>query len=142
MTTRTVVFDSPFLIGFENTRMIIERAAKADAETYPRYNVEQVNETTLRISLAVAGFRPNQLQVTVQDGQIVVIGRREADRAEAAPETYLHRGIAARGFQRTFVLADGMEVVGAMLEHGLLHIDVNRPQPKPEVTNIPIRMAG
>ncbi len=140
MTTRTLVFDSPFLLGFEHTRALVERAAKAGAEGYPPYNVEQLADDRLRISLAVAGFTPDQLQITLEDRQLVVIGRR--DGSDAAQNAYLHRGIAARGFQRTFILADGMEVEDASLEHGLLHIDVIRPEPERQVRNIPIRTAG
>ncbi len=141
MTTRTIVFDSPFLLGFEQTRALIERATKAAAETYPPYNVEQLSDDRLRITLAVAGFAPEQLQVTVEGNQLVVAGRREADADRADGSGYLHRGIAARGFMRTFVLADGMEVDAATLEHGLLHVDVARPEPEVLVKRIPIRTA-
>ena len=138
---RPPMFDSPFLLGFEHTRILIERAAKAAAEAYPPYNVEQTDAGGVRISLAVAGFSPDQLQVTVEDRQLVVAGRREpADGREGA--AFLHRGIAARSFIRSFVLADGMEVVGAVLEHGLLHVDVARPEPKVSIKHIPIRTAG
>jgi HSP20 family molecular chaperone IbpA len=140
MTTRTIVFDSPFLLGFEQTRALIERAAKAASEGYPPYNVEQVSADRVRIPMAVAGFSPEQLEVTVEDNQLLVAGRRDADGRDGA--AYLHRGIAARGFQRTFVLADGMEVEGALLEHGLLHLDVVRPEPARSVKSIPIRTAG
>lgn len=134
---RPLLFDSPFLLGFEHTRTLIERAAKAAAESYPPYNVEALDEARVRISLAVAGFTPDQLSVTLEGGQLVVRGEREgADRA------YLHRGIAARGFTRTFVLAEGLEVEGAVLEHGLLHIEVVRPEPTLAVRQIPIRTAG
>ncbi len=137
MTTRTILFDSPFLLGFEHTRALIERAAKAAADSYPPYNVEQTGETRVCITLAVAGFSPEQLSVTVEDNQLVICGRREGDgRNESA---YLHRGIAARGFMRNFVLADGMEVEGATLEHGLLHIDVVRVEPLRQVVKIAIR---
>lgn len=128
MTTRTLVFDSPFVLGFEHTRMLIERVARADAEAYPRYNVEQLDDDSFRISLAVAGFTKDHLQVTVQDKQLVVVGRRDEASASLA-STYLHRGIAARAFQRTFVLADGMEVGAAVLEDGLLQIDISGPKP-------------
>src|SRR6478609_12160043 len=107
---RSVLFDSPFLLGFEHTRALIERAAKAAAESYPPYNVEQLEDGGVRITLAVAGFSADQLQVNVEDGQLIVAGRREADGRESKDGAYLHRGIAARGFVRTFVLADGMEV--------------------------------
>ena len=138
--TRPLLFDSPFLLGFEHTRTLIERAAKAAAEAYPPYTVEQNDEGGVRISLAVAGFSPDQLQVTVEDRQLVVAGRREGENRDGA--AFLHRGIAARSFIRSFVLADGMEVVGAVLEHGLLHVDVARPEPKTLVRQIPIRTAG
>jgi HSP20 family molecular chaperone IbpA len=132
-----MLFDSPFLLGFEHTRDLIDRAAKAAAESYPPYNVEALDDSRVRISLAVAGFTPDQLSVTVEGGQLVIRGDREAgDRA------YLHRGIAARGFTRTFVLADGLEVEGATLEHGLLHVEVVRPEPRLKVKQIPIRTAG
>ena len=142
MTTpaRTLVFDSPFLLGFEQTRALIERAAKAAPEGYPPYNVEQIAADRMRITMAVAGFSPDQLQVTVEDNQLLVAGRREPEGRDGS--AYLHRGIAARGFQRTFILADGMEVEGALLEHGLLHLDLVRPEPERSVKSIPIRTAG
>ena len=135
---RSILFDSPFLLGFEHTRNLIERAAKAAAESYPPYNVEDRGDGGLRITLAVAGFSPDQLEVTVEDRQLVVTGRR--DGGGAKPEdAFLHRGIAARGFIRCFVLADGMEVEGALLEHGLLHIDLARPEPEKRMVKVPIR---
>jgi HSP20 family molecular chaperone IbpA len=138
---RSPIFDSPFLLGFEHTRGLIERAAKAAAESYPPYNVEDLGEGALRITLAVAGFSPDQLQVTVEDRQLVVAGKREGAGAGRADEAFLHRGIASRGFVRSFVLADGMVVQGASLEHGLLHIDLARPEPETRVQSIPIRIA-
>ena len=137
---RSIVFDSPFLLGFEHTRALIERAAKAAAESYPPYNVEARGDGGLRITLAVAGFSPEQLQVSVEDRQLTVTGKR--DGGARPEEAYLHRGIAARGFVRSFVLADGMEVEGALLEHGLLHIDLVRPEPERLVKQIPIKTAG
>lgn len=144
MTTRTILFDSPFLLGFEHTRALVERAAKASAEGYPPYNVqslpgEEAGNAGVRITLAVAGFTPEQLAVTVEDRQLTVAGRKDGD-GEA--RSFLHRGIAARNFSRTFVLADGMEVCGATVEHGLLHVDVVRPEPQRQVKSIPIRSAG
>jgi len=135
---RSILFDSPFLLGFEHTRSLIERAAKAAAESYPPYNVEDRGDGGLRISLAVAGFSPDQLEVTIEDRQLVVAGRRDGNAARAE-DAFLHRGIAARGFIRSFVLADGMEVEGALLEHGLLHIDLARPEPEKRVVKVPIR---
>ena len=139
MTTRTILFDSPYLLGFEHTRALIERAAKASAEGYPPYNVQALDDDGVRISLAVAGFTPDQLSVTVEDRQLTVAGRKDADGED---RSFLHRGIAARNFSRTFVLADGMEVKGATVEHGLLHIDVVRPEPERKVKTIPIRSVG
>lgn len=138
--TRSIVFDSPFLLGFEHTRNLIERAAKAASEGYPPYNVEDRGDGALRITLAVAGFTPETLQVTVEDRQLTVAGRRED--AAKGEDAYLHRGIAARGFVRSFVLADGVQVDRALLEHGLLHIDLSRPEPEKHVKQIPIQTAG
>jgi HSP20 family molecular chaperone IbpA len=138
---RSILFDSPYLLGFEHTRSLIERAAKAAAESYPPYNVEDRGDGSLRITLAVAGFTPDQLAVTVEDRQLTVAGKRDGDGSKPE-EAFLHRGIAARGFIRTFVLADGMVVDGATLEHGLLHIDLARPEPEARIHKIPIRTAG
>ncbi|MDZ4362638.1 Hsp20 family protein [Brevundimonas sp.] len=140
MTTRTLLFDSPFLLGFDHTRALIDRAAKAAAESYPPYNVEQRGSHAVRITLAVAGFAPEDLAVTLEGRQLVVAGKREAagKGPEADPAAFLHRGIAARGFVRTFVLADGLEVEGASLEHGLLHVDLTRPDDVQTVRRIPI----
>lgn len=140
MTTRTLLFDSPFLLGFDHTRSLIERAAKAAGEGYPPYNVEARDGGGVRITLAVAGFSPEQLFVQVEDRQLTIAGRR--GEGEGQDKAYLHRGIAARGFVRAFVLADGMEVEAAILEHGLLHVDLARPQPERQVRTIPIRTAG
>lgn len=135
MTTRTVLFDSPFLLGFDQTRALIDRAAKAAAESYPPYNVEQLGESAVRISLAVAGFSPDDLAITIEGRQLTIAGKREG----ASPDqAFLHRGIAARGFVRSFVLADGLEVEGARLEHGLLHVDLLRPDNVEPVRRIPI----
>jgi len=136
---RAILFDSPFLLGFDHTRDLIERAAKAANEGYPPYNVEERGGGRVRITLAVAGFTPAQLQVTVEASQLTILGKREDGEGERA---FLHRGIAARGFVRSFVLADGMEVEGAELEHGLLHIDLHRPEPERNVRQIPIRTVG
>ena len=136
---RTLLFDSPFLLGFDHTRALIERAAKAAGEGYPPYNVEELGEGRVRITLAVAGFAAAQLEVTLEDNQLNIHGKRDGGEGERA---FLHRGIAARGFVRSFILADGMEVEGASLEHGLLHIDLFRPEPEKKVKQIPIRTAG
>jgi HSP20 family molecular chaperone IbpA len=139
---RAILFDSPFLLGFEHTRALIERAAKAASESYPPYNVEDTGDGRVRITLAVAGFPPEQLHVVVEDNQLTVAGRRDGEAKDPDDRAYLHRGIAARGFLRTFVLADGMEVADAILEHGLLHIDLVQPEPAKRTKRIPIRTAG
>ena len=135
MTTRTVLFDSPFLLGFDQTRALIDRAAKAAAESYPPYNVEQLGDNAVRISLAVAGFSPDDLAITIEGRQLIIAGKRESVSPDQA---FLHRGIAARGFVRSFVLADGLEVEGARLEHGLLHVDLLRPENLEPIRRIPI----
>jgi HSP20 family molecular chaperone IbpA len=136
MTSRPVLFDSPFLLGFDQTRALIDRAAKAAAESYPPYNVEQIGEHAVRISLAVAGFAPTDLAITIEGRQLTIAGKREG----APEQAFLHRGIAARSFVRSFVLADGLEVEGAALEHGLLHVDLKRPDEAAPVRRIPIRV--
>lgn len=132
--SRVSIFSSPLLLGFDHVERMIERATKAGSEGYPPYNIEQTGESELRITLAVAGFSPNDLGITVEDNQLVIRGK-QADEKE---RIYLHRGIAARQFQRSFVLADGIEVVRAELGNGLLHIDLHRPRPEPQVRNIAI----
>lgn len=140
MTTRTILFDSPFLLGFDHTRALIDRAAKAAAESYPPYNVEQRGESAVRITLAVAGFSPDDLTITLEGRQLTIAGKRDdgGRKEPAADQAFLHRGIAARGFVRSFVLADGLEVEGASLEHGLLHVDLVRPQSAQTIRRIPI----
>ena len=140
MTTRTLLFDSPFLLGFDHTRTLIDRAAKAAAESYPAYNVEQLSDAAVRISLAVAGFAPDELAITLEGRQLTIAGKR--DDAGKAEQAFLHRGIAARGFVRNFVLADGLEVAKARLEHGLLHVDLERPDQERQIRRIPITTAS
>ncbi|MDI6623332.1 MAG: Hsp20 family protein [Brevundimonas sp.] len=137
MTTRTILFDSPFLLGFDHTRALIDRAARAAADSYPPYNVEQLGEHSVRISLAVAGFGPDDLTVTLEGRQLTIAGKRE-ETGKAEPQAFLHRGIAGRGFVRSFVLADGLEVDQARLEHGLLHVELSRPEGLPATRRIPI----
>ncbi len=133
---RTPTFGGPFLLGFENLERLVEHVAKSATEGYPPYNIEQIGEHGLRISLAVAGFGLDDLSVLLEDNQLVIRGRRqEEDRARV----FLHRGIAARQFQRTFLIADGIEIVGATLDNGLLHVDLRRRLPEPEVRTIHIR---
>lgn len=120
--SRLTLFSSPLLLGFDQFERALDRVSKATADGYPPYNVEQLGENALRLTLALAGFKPEELSVQVEDKQLVIRGKQgdEADRV------YLHRGIAARQFQRSFVLADGIEVVGAALDNGLLNIDLRR----------------
>lgn len=124
----------PFLLGFEQLERLVERTAKT-TEGYPPFNIEATSETAYRITLAVAGFREDDLAITVEDRQLVVRGKQSDDGKE---RVFLHRGIASRGFQRSFVLADGVEVAGANMEHGLLHIDLRRSVPETVVQTIRI----
>ena len=125
----------PFLLGFEQLERLVERTAKTASEGYPPFNIEATTDTTYRITLAVAGFRDEDLAITVEDRQLVVRGRHPEDPGE---RVYLHRGIAARAFQRSFVLADGVEVAGASLDHGLLNVDLHRSIPETVVQTIRI----
>ena len=136
--TRVSLFSSPLLLGFDHVERMIERATKAGSEGYPPYNIEQTGEDGLRITLAIAGFTAADLAITVEDNQLVIRGRQTDDKERV----YLHRGIAARQFQRSFVLADGIDVVGASLGNGLLHIDLRRPKPAPQIRNIAIKTTG
>ena len=131
--TRLSLFNSPLLLGFEPFEQAIDRISKT-ADGYPPYNVEQLGENRLRITLAVAGFKEEDLSVQIEDKQLVIRGKQADDK----DRTYLHRGIAARQFQRSFVLAEGIEVSGAQLERGMLHVDLERPVVKPEVRTIKI----
>ncbi|MEO1306529.1 MAG: Hsp20 family protein [Pseudomonadota bacterium] len=127
----------PFLLGFEQLERLVERTAKSGNEGYPPYNIEQTSELSYRITLAVAGFSDSDLAITVEDSQLVIRGRQVDD---AADRIFLHRGIAARQFQRSFVLADGVEVSGALLENGLLHVDLRRSAPESVVQTIKINI--
>lgn len=132
--TKTSLGAHPYLLGFDQIERLAERAAKG-AEGYPPYNIEHIAPDGFRITLAVAGFAEADLTVTTEDRQLVIRGRM------AEPDTgrvFLHRGIAARAFQRSFVLADGVEVEGAAIENGLLHVDLKRVQPRQVVQTIPI----
>ncbi|MDO8985679.1 Hsp20 family protein [Cypionkella sp.] len=133
--TKLTFGSHPFLLGFEQLERLVERTAKTASEGYPPFNIEATSENTYRITLAVAGFRDEDLAITVEDRQLVVRGRQSDDPGE---RVFLHRGIAARAFQRSFVLADGVEVAGADLDHGLLHIDLRRMVPDTIVQTIRI----
>ncbi len=137
--TRAMGFDSPFLLGFERFQALVERAAHVAAEAYPPYNVEAFEDGALRVTLAVAGFEPDELTVEIDDRQLTVAGDKSGAGAERA---YLHRGIATRRFRRAFLLADGCEVAGARLENGLLHIEISRPERTRDVRRIAIQSSG
>jgi HSP20 family molecular chaperone IbpA len=134
--TKLALGAHPFLLGFEQLERLVERTAKSDSAGYPPYNIEQTSETGYRITLAVAGFAENDLSLTLEDKQLVVRGRQTDD---TEGRVFLHRGIAARQFQRSFVLADGVEVTGAAMENGLLHVDLRRAVPDTVVRTIEIR---
>ena len=136
--TRVPTLSSPFLLGFDEIERILDRVSKG-SDGYPPYNIERLardgqNPERLRITLAVAGFTRDQLDVSIEESQLVIRGRQQDDKSRH----FLHRGIAARQFQRTFVLADGMEVAGADLRNGLLSIDLIRPLPERTVKSIAI----
>lgn len=136
---RSLVLDSPLLLGFEHTRALIERAGKIAGDVYPPYNIEESGDGRIRITLAVAGFAGEQLSVTIEDSQLTIVGTRGPESPERA---FLHRGIAARGFVRGFVLADGVEVEAATLEDGLLTVELFRPEPTRRSCAVPIRTVG
>ncbi|BBE73684.1 Hsp20 family protein [Oharaeibacter diazotrophicus] len=136
--TRLTTFQSPFLLGFDDIERALDRVAKATNDGYPPYNIERIPGDgagdVIRITLAVAGFTRDQLDVSVEENQLIIRGRQVEDKARH----FLHRGIAARQFQRTFVLAEGIEIKGADLKDGLLSIDLTRPQPERIVRKIEI----
>ncbi len=137
MNTRLSLFDHPFFLGFDHIERQYDRLKKT-ADGYPPYNVEQTGENSLRITLALAGFTMDDLTVEVENNQLIIRGKQQDD----GQRIYLHRGIAARQFQRSFVLADGIEVLGASLDNGLLHIDMQRVIPESQARKIEIRQAS
>lgn len=134
--SRLPIFNSPLLLGFDHFERLLDRAAKNSNDTYPPYNIEQISESGLRITLAVAGFSMDDLNVSLENNQLIVRGRQSEDDND---RVFLHRGIAARQFQRSFVLAEGIEVKSAYLNNGLLHIELNQPKPESRVRDIPIQ---
>ncbi|ARE40274.1 Small heat shock protein [Rhodovulum sp. P5] len=136
--TKLTLGSHPYLLGFEQLERLVERTAKSGNEGYPPFNIEQTSDTSYRITLAVAGFREDDLSITVEHNQLVIRGR-QADEGE--DRVFLHRGIAARQFHRSFVLADGVEVSGATMENGLLHVDLKRAVPESVLQTIQIRKA-
>jgi HSP20 family molecular chaperone IbpA len=136
--SRLSLFNSPLLLGFDQFERTLDRISKAGSEGYPPYNIEQVSEDDLRITLAVAGFGLDDLEIQIEDNQLTVRGKQTEDESRV----FLHRGIAARQFQRSFVLAEGIEVMGASLDNGLLSIDLKRPKAEPQIRTVPIKKAG
>jgi HSP20 family molecular chaperone IbpA len=137
--TKLTLASHPYLLGFDQLERLVERTAKSGNEGYPPYNIEQRGENAYRITLAVAGFAEADLSITVEDRQLVIRGKQvpaDDDRI------FLHRGIATRQFQRSFVLADGVDVAGAAMEHGLLHVDLTRAVPDSVVQTIKIETGG
>lgn len=128
------LFDSPLFLGFENFERELDRLKKTASEGYPPYNIEQIGDNGLRITLAVAGFTMDDLDIELENNHLTIRGRQEEDEERL----YIHRGIAARQFQRTFVLADGIEILGAALDSGLLHIDMERQEPESSARKIEI----
>lgn len=133
--TKLTLGTHPYLLGFEQLERLVERSAKTGNDGYPPYNIEQTSDTSYRITLAVAGFGDDDLSITVEDSQLVIRGRQTDD---SEGRVFLHRGIAARQFQKSFVLADGVEVGAARIENGLLHVDLNRAAPDRIIQKIEI----
>ena len=136
--SRLSLFNSPLLLGFDHFERALDRVSKVSSDGYPPYNIEQLGDNSLRITLAVAGFRMSDLAITVEDNQLVVRGKQSDD----AERVYLHRGIAARQFQRSFVLAEGIEVSGAWIDSGLLNIDLVRRPVETRVHTVEITSRG
>lgn len=135
MTTQRIsLFDSPLFLGFDQFEQTLDRIKKTAQEGYPPYNIEQIGEEGLRITLAVAGFAMADLDVEIEQNQLTIRGKQKED----SERIFLHRGIAARQFQRSFVLADGIEILGATMDNGLLHIDMKRVVPESNARKIQI----
>jgi HSP20 family molecular chaperone IbpA len=137
--TKLTLGTHPYLLGFEQLERLVERTAKTGNDGYPPYNIEQTSDRSYRITLAVAGFREEDLSITVEDRQLVIRGRQSDDGQE---RVFLHRGIAARQFQRSFVLAEGVDVGEAVMENGLLHVDLTRHVPETVVQTVRIKRSG
>ena len=134
--TKLTLGSHPYIVGFEQLERLLERSAKSGNEGYPPFNIEQTSANSYRITLAVAGFGEGDLSITVEDRQLVIRGRQRDDEEG---RMFLHRGIAARQFQRSFVLADGVEVGEALMENGLLHVDLTQAAPETVVQTIQIK---
>ncbi len=133
--TRMSLFNSPLLLGFDEFERALERISKVSGDGYPPYNIERVGEDALRITLAVAGFTNDDLSVAVEDNQLTIRGKH----ADEPDKVYLHRGIAARQFQKSFVLAEGIKVVAASLDNGLLSVDLERPERSAQPRTVEIK---
>jgi len=136
--SRVTLFNSPLLLGFDQLERTLDQVSKAAADGYPPYNVEQAGESALRITLAVAGFTMDDLSVQIEGNRLVIRGKQQDDK----DRVYLHRGIAARQFQRSFMLAEGIEVKGAWLDNGLLNVDLVRRDAEERVRKVAIRGKG
>jgi len=134
--SRMSAFNSPFLLGFDQLEQILDNVSKNAGEGFPPYNIEQIDQSTIRISVAVAGFSRSDLTISLESNQLIIRGKQGDGSNE---KNYLYRGIAARQFVRKFVLVDGMEVKDAHMENGLLHVDLERPEPQEIVRQITIR---
>ena len=139
---RMTLFNSPLLLGFDEIERTLDRVAKMSSDGYPPYNIEQLDEDRIRITLAVAGFGEDDLTIQREGDQLVVMGRHAPPTEDAEARIFLHRGIASRQFQRRFVLADGIEIDGAHLNNGLLDIDLQRPKPETRTQTIAINTGG
>ncbi len=128
-------FNNPLFLGFEHFENMLERASKGGADSYPPYNIEQIDETHLRITVAVAGFTEKDLSVTVEDNQLVICGIKPE---QAEEKIYLHKGIATRQFKKSFVIADNLKVISANTENGLLNIDLEKTEPQVKIKHIKI----
>jgi HSP20 family molecular chaperone IbpA len=137
--SRLTLFNSPLLLGFDQFEQALERVTKSAADGYPPYNIEQIGADRLTITLALAGFAEGDLSIQLEDNQLVVRGKQPEDATE---RLYLHRGIASRQFQRSFILAEGIEVVKASLDNGLLRIELHRPPVETRIREIKIDAAA
>lgn len=137
MATRYSLFDSPLFLGFDQFEQTIEQLQKSSGDGYPPYNIEQVSETDLRITLAIAGFDLDDLNVEIENNKLTIFAKKQ----KKEERIYLHRGIATRQFQKSFVLAEGIEVEGASMDNGLLNIDLKRVIPESKAQKIEIKKA-
>ena len=136
--SRISLFNSPFLLGFDDLERALDRVTKSSSDGYPPYNIERTGENDMRISLAVAGFSMDELSICVEHTQLIIRGCQQ----DEPNREFLHRGIAARQFQRFFVLADGIEILGAELDNGLLHINLKRPVVETQTRTIEIKSSN